>query len=467
MKKIIGGLVALLLLGSSATGYAYEAFKGPLGLLQNEEDKTFKGYTLIVPEKATISYLIDMDGNVINEWKSEYPAFYGELLPNGNLARHAVLKNEYPQSGPFWGGFAGLIEEFDWSGKKVFEYRMYDDKTLSHHTFEVMPNGNYLLLGWEYKSYDEAVAKGLDVSNPDRTLFKEGFKRGRERCMGFWPDFIREVDRQTGKTVWEWHVWDHIGTGPNQIDINKHVPSRVNRIHAGPDWTHFNGLAYNPDTDQICVTSRNLMEVFVIDRKSGDIVFRWGNPANYGQGKAPSGYGDDGDQQLFGPHAPDWTAEGNISILDNGALRPSGNYTRAVELDPRTGKVVWDWRAQNVKADPVNFYSSNESGAQKLPNGNWLITATRHGGHTIEVTPKKEIVWEFINPVGSGNKVYSTSPRHGGISDLIVHKSLRYALDDPRFAGKDVSIKHPLMPEGTPNWVELLKQNPAPDSFLK
>ncbi|HJB65441.1 MAG TPA: hypothetical protein H9768_04050, partial [Candidatus Mailhella merdavium] len=123
--------------------------------------------------------------------------------------------------------------------------------------------------------------------------------------------------------------------------------------------------------------------------------------------------------------------------------------------------------AQNVKADPVNFYSSNESGAQKLPNGNWLITATRHGGHTIEVTPKKEIVWEFINPVGSGNKVYSTSPRHGGISDLIVHKSLRYALDDPRFAGKDVSIKHPLMPEGTPNWVELLKQNPAPDSFLK
>ena len=113
MKKIIGGLVALLLLGSSATGYAYEAFKGPLGLLQNEEDKTFKGYTLIVPEKATISYLIDMDGNVINEWKSEYPAFYGELLPNGNLARHAVLKNEYPQSGPFWGGFAGLIEEFE------------------------------------------------------------------------------------------------------------------------------------------------------------------------------------------------------------------------------------------------------------------------------------------------------------------------------------------------------------------
>lgn len=43
MKKFIGGLVALLLLGSSATGYAYEAFKGPLGLLQNEKDKTFKG----------------------------------------------------------------------------------------------------------------------------------------------------------------------------------------------------------------------------------------------------------------------------------------------------------------------------------------------------------------------------------------------------------------------------------------
>ena len=70
MRKAITALVALFLLGGAATGQAYEAFKGPLGVLQNEQDKTFKGYTLVVPEKATVSYLIDMDGNVINEWKS-------------------------------------------------------------------------------------------------------------------------------------------------------------------------------------------------------------------------------------------------------------------------------------------------------------------------------------------------------------------------------------------------------------
>ena len=29
-------------------------------------------------------------------------------------------------------------------------------KEVSHHTYEIMPNGNYLLLGWEFKSHEEA-----------------------------------------------------------------------------------------------------------------------------------------------------------------------------------------------------------------------------------------------------------------------------------------------------------------------
>ena len=346
------------------------------------------------------------------------------------------------------------MEEFDWNGNKIWEYKMYiPGKEVSHHTYEIMPNGNYLLIGWEFKSYDEALAKGMKPTK-DRYLFKEGFVDAKKHLDGIWPDFLREVDRATGKTVWEWHVWDHIGTGKNQIDINKFCTAKVYKAYAGPDWTHFNGVAYNPDTDQVAVTSRNLAEVYIIDRKSGDIVYRWGNPANYGAGLAPAGYADDGDQKLFGPHAPDWLPNGNLSIIDNGARRPSENYTRAVELDPKTNRVVWQWTPMAVKANGSNFYSHYQDGAQKLPNGNWLLT-TSNDGHVIEVTNEKNIVWELANPI-KADQIYRASNIHGKGGDSI-HKAIRYPSDFPGFAGKKMKREGKL-----PNWTSTLAKDAVP-----
>lgn len=461
-KAWTAALSVALLAAGAAPAMAYEAFKGPLGLLAKASG-SFDGYTLVAPQEATSTYLIDMDGNVVNEWLSDYGCFYAELLPNGNLVRHSTLPDVYPS----FGGQAGLIEEFDWSGKKVWEYKSYiPGEEVSHHTFEVMPNGNILLLVWKKRSYEEALTKGLDPNLPGRTLFKDGLKVGKQMVDGIWPDVVREIEHGTGKVVWEWDAWDHVGTGPDQLDINKYIPPVISRSWAGPDWTHFNGVAYNPATNEVAITSRNMAEVYLIDYKSDKgFKYRWGNPANYGAGKAPAGYADDGDQKLFGPHAPDWTADGTLSILDNGHSRPSGNYTRAVELDPKTSTVVWEWKAENVMSRPWNFYSATQCGAQKLPNGNWLITTTLSGGHTIEVLPSKEIVWEFINPMGRGNKVYAASNAYGDVMQLRVHKALRYGKDDPRFAGRDMSVKRPLMPEGTPNWVELLNANTVPVRF--
>lgn len=454
MKRVVSvlgalGLVAALAVPASAT----ENFRGPLGVLSKKAGVT-DGYTLLTPQQSTTTYLIDNDGNVVNEWKSEYKGFYAELLPNGNLSRQGRLA-EIDDTGLWlFGGAAGIMEEFDWSGKKVWEYKMYTPgKEVSHHTYEVMPNGNYLILGWEYKSYDDAIAMGLDPNFGGRCMFKDGFTGEKRHIDGIWPDFIREVDHN-GKTVWEWHVWDHIGKGKDKIDINKFCPPAVERVYAGPDWTHFNGLAYNPKTEQICVTSRNLGEVFVIDKKTGNIVYRWGNPANYGEGKAPAGYADDGDQKLFGPHAPDWLDNGKISIIDNGARRPSGNYTRAIELDPKTDKIVWFWGPGAVGANGGNFYSHYQDGAQKLANGNWMLT-TSNDGHIVEVTSDKQIVWEFTNPVRR-DAVYKASSEHGQAGDSI-HKALRYAKDWPGFQGKELKPLHQL-----PNWVETLSTEAVP-----
>ncbi|MBS5050074.1 MAG: aryl-sulfate sulfotransferase [Desulfovibrionaceae bacterium] len=465
MKRMWKGAAAALALSfvCSAPAAAYEAFSGPLGLLYSDKSKAFDGYTLVAPLQTNVTYLMDMDGNIINEWTCDTTPFYSELLPNGNLIRHGRL----PDAWPAYGGVSGVLQEYDWSGNKVWEYKMFTPGVeVSHHTFEVMPNGNYMLLGWEHKSYDEMVKAGRDVNLPGHSVFKDGMKIDGRMVEGIWPDFVREINRQ-GETVWEWHVWDHLGKGPDKIDINVFLTPKRSPVTAGPDWTHFNGVSYNPNTDQVALTSRNLGEVYIIDKKTGNIVSRWGNPANYGEGKFPSGYYDDGDTELFGPHAPDWTSDTTVSIFDNGDARLSANYSRAVEVDVTTGKIVWQWRPADVGTTPSNFYTATQGGCQKLPNGNWLITSTNTGGHTIEVTPDKEIVWEFINPLGRGNKVYATSGKHGQTGQFMVHKSLRYAKDDPRFAGKDMSVKRKLMPEGTPNWVELLQFQSAPSELPK
>jgi hypothetical protein len=47
---------------------------------------------------------------------------------------------------------------------------------------------------------------------------------------------------------------------------------------------------------------------------------------------------------------------------------------------------------------PTSFYSAEISGAQRLPNGNTLITEGVKG-NLFEVTSAGETVWRYVNPV--------------------------------------------------------------------
>ncbi|MCQ2444214.1 MAG: arylsulfotransferase family protein, partial [Mailhella sp.] len=61
-----------------------------------------------------------------------------------------------------------------------------------------------------------------------------------------------------------------------------------------------------------------------------------------------------------------------------------------------------------IPLDASRFYSPFISAAQRLPNGNTLITEGSDG-RLLEVTADHEIVWEFINPYIDGrnmNMVY-------------------------------------------------------------
>jgi hypothetical protein len=108
--------------------------------------------------------------------------------------------------------------------------------------------------------------------------------------------------------------------------------------------------------------------------------------------------------------------EGNLLVFDNGGssgygapspIAPQGvnilarATSRVLEVDPVTMKRVWAYTG-------AGFFSTNISGAQRLPNGNTLITEGA-GSRVFEVTTDGKIVWEFMNPVsasGRRNTIY-------------------------------------------------------------
>jgi hypothetical protein len=84
----------------------------------------------------------------------------------------------------------------------------------------------------------------------------------------------------------------------------------------------------------------------------------------------------------------------------------------------------------------TDFFANFMSGVQRLANGNTLI-ATGFSGSVFEVTPQKEIVWQYHVPVdfrpGRGTMMF-----FGGAGNP-VFRAYRYASDYPGLAKRDLT----------------------------
>jgi hypothetical protein len=433
--------------------------KGQMGLALHDP-KAFQGYTLMAPMMSTKTYLIDMQGRVVRTWESDCtPALSAYLLPNGHLLRPGVLRGEQQfGGGP---GAGGRIQEFTWDGELVWDYKFSSDKQLPHHDITKLPNGNVLMVVWDKKTADEAIAAGRA---PDAV--------GDRPLM---PDAVVEIEptgKTTGKIVWQWHLWDHliqdrdrskanygnVAAHPELVDINNGegmAPVLANKDEVAklrsigylgdstggrprridPDWTHVNSVAYNAEFDQILLSVHGFSEIWIIDHgttsaeaaghaggrrsKGGDLLYRWGNPRTYRAGTVA-------DQQLFAQHDASWiphgaTGEGHVLVFNNRRRGPEGNHSSVDEIvlpvDAQGNyawngagafgpeKAYWSYTAPK-KSD---FYSGHLAGAQRLPNGDTLI-CSGESGVLFEVTAEQKLVWKYTNPIKGG----PGSPPMGG-----------------------------------------------------
>ncbi len=401
----------------------------PTGTVRYNPEKCWNGLTL-VPNmeghgRATGTILYDMNGNVVNHWPGLTGAFDCKLLPGG----HVLGTTKFV--GGYWLDAQNLTQ-LDWEGRPVWSFDRSEEivdlvlnkKVWSarlHHDFqrEGSPTGYY--------------CPGQLPKPGGRTLLNSSATR---RLPDVSKDYdvcdtrLIEID-ESGTILWSWSLWDHadeLGLEPTAkqvISANCRPYGNSGQVkdvycncisYVGPNkWYDAGDERFHPDN--LITDIRALNVSFIIDKKTGKVVWRLGPDFTYSKELQEIG-------QIVGQHhfhviPKGLPGEGNVMLFDNGGLAgmgapsacaPNGcnnvtrSHSRILEINPITMEVVWSYNdlrnfGGNVEKRAFDdlLYSEFCSSADRLPNGNTLITETI-GGRVIEVTPDGEIVWEFLNP---------------------------------------------------------------------
>ena len=310
------------------------------GVTQYDPHSAYPGYNLFTNDKNEI-YLVDMSGKHKHTWK----------VPNGHHCEYAVLLND---GHVLTACESQFIMKLDWDSNPVWQTKLH-----VHHEIEVLPDRSILTLVGDkpvpYKSRNVVFDSIVHLSE-----------------SGGWLDKWSTFDNL--ETLKRFHLISPLDT----------PPAKPKELRASYSYYHLNAIRLLPDTPlgqrdrrfqsgNLLICSRNTSMIAILDKATRKPVWSFGPTI------------------LENPHFPVMLETGNLLIFDNGFTRKS---SRVLEIEPSTGKTVWEYTA----TPPSSFFSPWQGSVQRLPNGNTLICESNHG-HVFEVRPDKRIVWEFWNPV--------------------------------------------------------------------
>ena len=426
-----------------------------VGTVRYNSELTQDGYTLMAPLGHNSTYLLNNCGEIINRWESDYaPGNEVFLTEEGNLWR----AGKFPGEGLIGtGGRGGIIELLNWEGELLWSYERCSTEECMHHDFKLLPNGNLLILVWKAHTYDQGIAAG-------------GIPEDFSTESGVWAEYLVEIEpnldeNNSATEIWQWNVWDHlvqdydderpnygvVSEEPGKIDLNYVQFTQ-------PDWLHANAIDYNAELDQIIMSVPHFNEFWIIDHsltseeassESGDLMYRWGNPAAYENGT-------EDDVKLHFQHNPHWIPaglrhEGKIMLFNNQVPAGDSLSSNVIILDPvinEAGSYVMngttfgpDTYAYEYQLPP-ELQSDKVSGAQMQPNDNLLICSGVKGT-MLEITDQDEVVWEYKIPINDLNLPFEQGDDPAGHIKWLF-RGYKYLPDFEGFDGKDVTPGLPI-----------------------
>lgn len=243
-------------------------------------------------------------------------------------------------------------------------------QTIHHQPLET-PSGSFMSFS----------ANAREVKDYYTSEYDPGAPRKTQMVMG---DSVIEFDRD-GNVIWRWETWDHLDpfrVGYELLDPYWHV--RGFPDHA--DWTHGNGLAYDPSDESIIINLKLQDALFKIDKASGEIQWILGEHTDWPERLKSKLLQPIGEpfRWIHHAHNPRIMKSGNIIIYDNGSMRarpfkrplaPHETFSRAVEFEVdeenMTVRQVW---ASHSERDDDACASMAMGDAHELPeSGNILV----------------------------------------------------------------------------------------------
>lgn len=393
----------------------------PTGTTVYNPEKCFNGFT-VFQAKELGALIIDMNGGE----EKLFRGFHG--FPNKVLKGGFILGHTGERSTKYGMQDYRDLVQLDWDGNIIWKFNQYEYiedpgeepqwMARCHHDYQREGNP----VGYYVPGMNSMVDGGNTLMLAHKNL----------RCSKIsdkllLDDVIYEVTWD-GDVIWEWVCSDHFDEFGFREDSRNVLARDPNMRTAGEgmgDWMHLNSMSvlgpnkwydagderFHPDN--IIVDGRETNLIFIIDKQTGKIVWKTGPYYDYTPERHLGWIIGQHHAHMIPRGLP---GEGNILVYDNGGWAGYGvchpgsprgiknairDFSRILEFDPVELKIVWQYTPQEAglvtPTDSNRFYSPFVSGAQRLPNGNTLITEGS-GGRIIEVTNKHELVWEYINP---------------------------------------------------------------------
>jgi hypothetical protein len=224
----------------------------------------------------------------------------------------------------------------DNSGNRTRQFFTPTGYALDIHDLQVMEDSSYYILGREFLTIDMSKY----VINGDTAAILNSHT-------------IHQMDVNNNE-IWQWRAIDHYDI----LDVDEYVNLRQHSI----DWTHCNAIEVDYDGN-ILLSTRNFNEITKIDRRTGDIIWRFGGEKNQFRSIAAGrGFSRQHDVRRL--------ANGTLAFFNNGnKLNPEFSSFNVYRLDEE------NFHATLIKQYSRNpsVFSNSRGSVQELDNGNTLI----------------------------------------------------------------------------------------------
>ena len=320
------------------------------GVTVNERERASSGLNLYTSGHEPGAILMDMQGNELHRWRFEYRDVFPDSVwvdhPNTEWWRRVYL---YPNGDvlAIFEGFA--LVKIDKDSKLIWA-----SPVSAHHDMDVLPGGDIYVLSREAHLIPRVNEREPVLEDFVSILGPDGKEKRRISLLeAFEGSDFEHLYRSQKRTH-----GDLFHTNSLEV-LDGRLAGRVPAFQSG----------------RILTSMNNLSAIAVVDLDSERVVW-----ARKGGNR--------------GQHDPKILDDGHLLLFDN---RGRPGRSSVIEFDLVVGRPVWQYRG----SEESPFFSKHLGAAQRLPNGNTLITES-NSGRAFEVTRDNRTVWEFYNPHRAG-----------------------------------------------------------------